>query len=49
MIIALGFAMFRTAVQYLPIFPKDDLAPQRAPQANTAVPLASPVLQHAGD
>jgi len=49
MIIALGFAMFRTAVQYLPIFPKDDLVPQGVEQAHGAGSLASPVLQHAGD
>jgi Ni/Fe-hydrogenase subunit HybB-like protein len=48
MIIALGFALFRVAVQYLPIFPKDDLA-QTAPRVRSAVPLTSAVLEHAGD
>ncbi len=50
MIIALGFALFRVAVQYLPIFPKDDLVV--APRASTArsdVPLGSAVMEHAGD
>ena len=48
MIIALGFALFRVAVQYLPIFPKDDLA-ETAPRVRSAVPLTSAVLEHAGD
>ena len=50
MIIALGFALFRIAVQYLPIFPKDDLVV--APRASTSrsdVPLGSAVMEHAGD
>jgi len=49
MIIAMGFALFRTAVQHLPIFPDDDLAVQGASRPFTAVPLASPVLEHAGN
>jgi Ni/Fe-hydrogenase subunit HybB-like protein len=49
MIIALGFALFRVAVQYLPIFPKDDLAANTAPRVRSAVPLTSAVLEHAGD
>ncbi len=49
MIIALGFALFRVAVQYLPIFPKDDLAVETAPRVRSAVPLTSAVLEHAGD
>jgi len=49
MIIAMGFAMFRVAVQYLPIFPKDDLAIESASEAQTVLPLNTPVLEHAGD
>ncbi len=49
MIIAMGFALFRVAVQYLPIFPKDDLAVETAPRVRSAVPLTSAVLEHAGD
>jgi Ni/Fe-hydrogenase subunit HybB-like protein len=49
MIIALGFALFRVAVQYLPIFPKDDLAVETAPRVRSAVPLTSAVLEHAAD
>jgi Ni/Fe-hydrogenase subunit HybB-like protein len=49
MIIALGFALFRVAVQYLPIFPKDDHVAQRVSQAHSSVALAAPVLEHAGD
>jgi Ni/Fe-hydrogenase subunit HybB-like protein len=48
MIIAMGFALFRVAVQYLPIFPKDDTA--EAPSlVRTAIPMVTPVLEHAGD
>jgi len=49
MIIALGFALFRVAVQYLPIFPKDDLAGETAPKVRSTVPLTSAVMEHAGD
>jgi Ni/Fe-hydrogenase subunit HybB-like protein len=49
MIIAMGFALFRVAVQYLPIFPKDDLVAQRVSQVHSSVALAAPVLEHAGD
>jgi Ni/Fe-hydrogenase subunit HybB-like protein len=49
MIIALGFAMFRVAVQYLPIFPKDDSLVQDVSKVRVAVPLTSAVLEHAGD
>ena len=48
MIIALGFALFRVAVQYLPIFPKDDMVRVPAP-ARTAVLTGQPVFEHAGD
>jgi len=49
MIIALGFASFRVAVQHLPIFPKDDLAVETAPRVRSTVPLTSAVMEHAGD
>lgn len=49
MIIAMGFALFRVAVQYLPIFPKDDLQVQIASSARPAVLLTSVVPEHAGD
>jgi Ni/Fe-hydrogenase subunit HybB-like protein len=49
MIIALGFALFRVAVQHLPIFPKDDLAVETAPRVRSTVPLTSAVMEHAGD
>ena len=50
MIIALGFALFRVAVQYLPIFPKDDLAiAHTLSPARSGVSLTSAVLEHAGD
>ena len=48
MIIAMGFALFRVAVQYLPIFPNDDMLHARAP-ARTTVPMGQPILEHAGD
>jgi Ni/Fe-hydrogenase subunit HybB-like protein len=48
MIIAMGFAMFRVAVQYLPIFPKDDRVPA-VTRVRAAVPLTLPVPEHAGD
>ncbi|PYX76149.1 MAG: hypothetical protein DMG78_02230 [Acidobacteria bacterium] len=49
MIVALGFALFRVAVQYLPIFPKDDLVVQRVSPVRSTMPIAAPVLEHAGD
>ena len=49
MIIAMGFALFRVAVQYLPIFPNDDLAVQTAATVRSTMPIAVPVLEHAGD
>src|SRR5215469_4031021 len=48
MIIAMGCALFCVAVQYLPNFPKDDAA--AAPSiVRTAISMATPVLEHAGD
>jgi Ni/Fe-hydrogenase subunit HybB-like protein len=49
MIVALGFALFRVAVQYLPIFPKDDLVVQSVTPVQSTMPIAAPVLEHAGD
>jgi Ni/Fe-hydrogenase subunit HybB-like protein len=49
MIIAMGFALFRVAVQYLPIFPKDDLIAQSVATVRSAMPIVAPVLEHAGD
>ena len=49
MIVALGFALFRVAVQYLPIFPKDDLVVQSVATVRSAMPIAAPVLEHAGN
>ena len=49
MIVAMGFALFRVAVQYLPIFPKDDLVKQRATTGRSTMPIAAPVLENAGD
>jgi len=48
MIIAMGFALFRVAVQHLPIFPKDDRA-HVGSTIRVGAPIASPVLEHAGD
>ena len=49
MIVALGFALFRVAVQYLPIFPKDDLVVQSVTPVRSTMPIAAPVLEHAGN
>ncbi len=49
MIVAMGFALFRVAVQYLPIFPKDDLVVQSVARVRSTMPIAAPVLEHAGD
>jgi hypothetical protein len=49
MIVALGFALFRVAVQYLPIFPKDDLVVQGVTPVRSTMPIAAPVMEHAGD
>ena len=48
MIIAGGFALFGLAVKYLPIFPKEELAPEPAVEP-AAEPVELPVLEHAGD
>jgi hypothetical protein len=49
MIVAMGFALFRVAVQYLPIFPKDDLIVPSVPTVRSTMSIAAPVLEHAGD
>jgi hypothetical protein len=49
MIVALGFALFRVAVQYLPIFPKDDLVVRSVTPVRSNMPIGAPVLEHVGD
>jgi len=44
----MGFALFRVAVQYLPIFPKDDMVHLPSP-GPLAVSMGQPVLEHGGD
>src|SRR5579872_3779535 len=48
MIIGIGFGAFGLAVKYLPIFPKEQLSPEPARDAEAAIP-AEAVLEHAGD
>jgi hypothetical protein len=49
MIVALGFALFRVSLHCLPIFPKDDLVVQSVTPVRSTMPIAAPVLEHAGD
>jgi Ni/Fe-hydrogenase subunit HybB-like protein len=49
MIIAAGFALFGTAVKYLPIFPKEELMLEGLAEPESAVPDISPVMENAGD
>jgi len=49
MIVAMGFFLFRMAVQYLPIFPKEEVVEARAALPNAAPAALSPVRGHAGD
>lgn len=49
MIIAIGFALFGLAVKYLPIFPQEELIPERVAEPDAAVPVGAAVLEHAGD
>jgi Ni/Fe-hydrogenase subunit HybB-like protein len=49
MIIAVGFALFRVAVQYLPIFPREEVSPERFADPERVASVGSPVLEHAGD
>jgi Ni/Fe-hydrogenase subunit HybB-like protein len=49
MIIALGFALFGLAVKYLPIFPTEELATERAPEPDAVLPVTAGVVEHAGD
>jgi Ni/Fe-hydrogenase subunit HybB-like protein len=48
MIIGIGFAAFGLAVKYLPIFPKEQLIPDRATESKAELP-GEAVLEHAGD
>jgi Ni/Fe-hydrogenase subunit HybB-like protein len=47
MIIGIGFAAFGLAVRYLPIFPREELTPEKAADRSTVAVGA--VLEHAGD
>jgi Ni/Fe-hydrogenase subunit HybB-like protein len=49
MIIATGFALFGLAVKYLPIFPKEELLPEKPAGTSSNPVFAAPVLEHAGD
>jgi len=49
MIIAAGFALFGMAVKYLPIFPREELAVEGAPEPEAEIPVSEPVLENAGD
>jgi len=47
MIIGIGFAAFGLAVKYLPIFPKEQSAVEKAPEPSAVA--AGVVMEHAGD
>lgn len=47
MIIGIGFAAFGLAVKYLPIFPKEEVAVEKSPEAS-AVAVGA-VMEHGGD
>jgi len=47
MIIGIGFAAFGLAVKYLPIFPKEQSAVEKAPEPSAVAPGV--VMEHAGD
>jgi len=49
MIVAMGFFLFRMAVKYLPIFPRQEFVGEPAALPNTAPAALSTVLEHAGD
>jgi Ni/Fe-hydrogenase subunit HybB-like protein len=54
MIIAMGFALFRLAVEYLPIFPREEYieeqpAEEPVAEPRTAASPSIPALEHAGD
>lgn len=49
MIVAMGFFLFGIAAKYLPIFPEKRLVGARTTASEAVVPLAVPVLEHAGD
>jgi hypothetical protein len=50
MIIAMGFALFRLAVQYLPIFPRERIVVKRLVKEGRVRLEAVPALvEHAGD
>src|SRR5579864_2548469 len=49
MIIAMGFALFRLAVQHFPIFPQEEVAEKETAEVRSNMPIAAPVLEHVGD
>jgi Ni/Fe-hydrogenase subunit HybB-like protein len=54
MIVAMGFALFRLAVQYLPIFPKEELVSEQLDaellaKVKTVTSPAVPALENAGN
>ena len=49
MIVAMGFFLFAVAVKYLPIFPAEAHAAEALSLQSNRMPVASPVLEHAGD
>jgi Ni/Fe-hydrogenase subunit HybB-like protein len=49
MIIAMGFALFGTAVKYLPIYPEEHRVEKARPHTVSAAVVSTPVLGHAGD
>lgn len=49
MIIAIGFALFGLAVKYLPIFAAEETGTEKSSEVESAVPVGSVVLEHAGD
>ena len=49
MIVATGFALFRLAVEYLPIFPREEYIEEPVAEARALPRAAAPALEHAGD
>jgi len=49
MIVAAGFALFRLAVEYLPIFPREEYIEEPVAEVRALPRAAAPALEHAGD
>jgi len=49
MIVATGFALFRLAVEYLPIFPREEYIEEPVAEVRALPRAAAPALEHAGD